>query len=170
MNVTVWDSKELQAAVIALRIVGKDLRKEIMKRTRELILTDWDRAVAEEISSVGGDIYATRLTMRNTRVKLGAQGFSLQAATRSTKATSGGLVSSKDYYLAEFGANKKVVPVQGRRGATRYQYKRTVNTGLQRRTPHGRYAFKAASKIMNRALALYTQTTIQMVYSAFERK
>lgn len=170
MGATVWDSKELQATILALKIVGKDLRKEILKRTRDLILKDWDSAVADEISTVGGDIYGTRLTMRNTRVKVGTQGFSLQAATRGTKATSGGLISSKHYYLAEFGADKKVVPVNGRRGATSYQYKRTVNTGFQRRVKNGRYAFKAAGKIMNRALALYTQTTIQMVYEAFERK
>lgn len=170
MGATVWDSKELQATILALKIVGKDLRKEILKRTRDLILKDWDSAVADEISTVGGDIYGTRLTMRNTRVKVGTQGFSLQAATRGTKATSGGLISSKHYYLAEFGADKKVVPVNGRRGNTSYQYKRTVNTGFQRRVKNGRYAFKAAGKIMNRALALYTQTTIQMVYEAFERK
>lgn len=169
MGVTVWDSKELQATIIALKIVGKDLRKDILKQTRELILNDWDTAVADEISTVGGDIYGTRLTMRNTRVKVGTQGFTLQAATRGTKATSGGLISSKQYYLAEFGADKKVVPVNGRRGATTYQYKRTVNTGFQRRVKNGRYAFKAAGKIMNRALALYTQTTIKMVYEAFER-
>jgi len=166
----IWESKELQATILALKIVGKDLRKEILKRTRELILKDWDSAVADEISTVGGDIYATRLTMRNTRVKVGTQGFTLQAATRGTKATSGGLISSKHYYLAEFGADKKVVPVNGRRGATSYQYKRTVNTGFQRRVKNGRYAFKAGGKIMNRALALYTQTCIQMVYEAFERK
>lgn len=170
MGVTVWDSKELQATIIALKIVGKDLRKDILKQTRESILKDWDGAVADEISTVGGDIYGTRLTMRNTRVKVGTQGFTLQAATRGTKATSGGLISSKQYYLAEFGADKKVVPVNGRRGNTSYQYKRTVNTGFQRRVKNGRYAFKAAGKIMNRALALYTQTTIKMVYDAFEGK
>jgi hypothetical protein len=167
-NGIIWQSKELQAAILGLKIVEKDLRKEILKRSRELILKDWDSAVADEISTVGGDIYATRLTMRNTRVKVGTQGFTLQAATRGTKATSGGLISSQHYYLAEFGADKKVVPVNGRRGATNYQYKRTVNTGFQRRVKNGRYAFKAAGKIMTRTIALYTQTTIQMIYKAFE--
>jgi hypothetical protein len=166
----IWESKELQAAILALKVIDRDLRKEVLKRTRELILKDWDSAVADEISTVGGDVYATRLTMRNTRVKVGTQGFTLQAATRGTKATSGGLISSKHYYLAEFGADKKVVPVNGRRGATSYQYKRTVNTGFQRRVKYGRYAYKAAGKMMTRAIALYTQTTIQMVYAAFEGK
>lgn len=166
----IWQSKELQAAILGLKIVQKDVRKEILKRTRELILKDWDRSVADEISSVGGDIYATRLTMRNTRVKVGTQGFALQAATRNTKATSGGLISGKHYYLAEFGADKAVVPVNGRRGNTRYQYKRTVNTGFQRRTKNGRYAFKAAGKMMHRAIALYTQSAIQLIYEAFEGK
>ncbi len=108
--------------------------------------------------------------MRNTRVKVGTAGFSLQAATRGTKATSGGLISSRDFHLAEFGADKKVVPVNGRRGNTNYTYKRTVNTGFQRRVKNGRYAYKAAGKIMTRAIALYTQTSIQMVYAAFEGK
>lgn len=167
-NGIIWQSKELQAAILGLKIVEKDLRKEILKRSRELILKDWSDAVSDEISMVGGDVYATRLTMRNTRVKVGSQGFALQAATRGTKATSGGLISSQHYYLAEFGADKKVVPVNGRRGNTRYEYKRTVNTGFQRRVKNGRYAFKAAGKIMTRTIALYTQTTIQMIYKAFE--
>lgn len=169
-NGIIWESKELQAAILGLKIVQKEFRKEIIKRTRELILNDWKQAVGDEISMVGGDIYATRLTMRNTRVKVGTQGFALEAATRGTKAMSGGLISSKHYYLAEFGADKKVVPVQGRRGNTRYDYKRTVNTGFQPRVKNGRYAFNAAGKIMTRAIALYTQTTIQMIYKAFEGK
>lgn len=167
-NGIIWQSKELQAAILGLKIVEKDLRKEILKRSRELILKDWTDAVSDEISMVGGDVYATRLTMRNTRVKVGTQGFTLQAATRGTKAVSGGLISSQHYYLAEFGADKKVVPVNGRRGNTRYEYKRTVNTGFQRRVKNGRYAFKAAGKIMTRTIALYTQTTIQMIYKAFQ--
>lgn len=167
-NGIIWQSKELQAAILGLKIVEKDLRKEILKRSRELILKDWSDAVSDEISMVGGDVYATRLTMRNTRVKVGSQGFALQAATRGTKATSGGLISSKHYYLAEFGADEKVVPVNGRRGATNYKYQRRVNTGFQRRVTNGRYAFKAAGKIMTRTIALYTQTTIQMIYKAFE--
>lgn len=166
----IWESKELQAAIIGLKLVQKDLRSEIIKRSRELILKDWNKAIGEEISTVGGDVYATRLTMRNTRVKVGTQGFTLEAATRSKKQTSGGLIPSSQYYLAEFGADKKVVPVQGRRGTTRYEYKRTVNTGFQRRTDQGRYAYKAAGKIMTRAIALYTQTALQMIYKAFEGK
>lgn len=167
-NGIIWESKELQAAIIGLKLVDKDLRREIIKRSRELILKDWDKAIGEEISTVGGDVYATRLTMRNTRVKVGTQGFTLEAATRTKAQTSGGLIPSKQYYLAEFGADKKVVPVQGRRGTTRYNYKRTVNTGFQRRTDKGRYAYKAAGKIMTRAIALYTQTTLQMIYKAFD--
>lgn len=170
MGVTVWDSKEIQAAIIALKIVNKELRREIIKRSRETILNEWDSAIADNISMVGGDIYATRLVMKNTRVKVGTQGFTLEAATRTKKQTSGGLVPANDYYLAEFGADKKVVPVQGRRGTTRYEYKRTVNTGFQARTQRGRYAYKAAGKLMTRFIAMYTQTAIQMVYEAFEEK
>lgn len=172
MGVTVWDSKELQAAILALKVVGKDLRREILKRQRELILPEWREAIGEEISGKGGDIYGTRLSAKNTRIKLSTQGFTLVAATLNKKTTSGGLIPSKHYYLAEFGAAPKVVPVQGRRGDTRYEYKRKVNTGFSRRvsSKEGRFAFKAGRKMLNRALALYTQSAIQLVYEAFERK
>jgi hypothetical protein len=170
VGVTIWDSKEIQAAILGLKIVGKDLRREILKRSREQILDEWDSTIADNISTVGGDIYATRLVMKNTRVKVGTQGFTLEAATRTKKQTSGGLVPANDYYLAEFGATPKQVPVQGRRGATRYEYKRTVNTGFQQRTKRGRYAFKAAGTMMNRFIAMYVQTSIQMIYEAFEEK
>ena len=170
MGVTVWDSKEIQAAILALKVVNADLRKEIIGRSRDKILGEWDSAIAENISSYGGDIYATRLIMRNTRVKVGTQGFSLQAATRQTPQTSGGLVPGNDYYLAELGADPKVVPVEGRRGNTHYKYKRTVNTGFRPRQKRGRYAYQAAGRLMNRFIAMYVQTSIQMVYEAFEGK
>lgn len=170
MGVSIWDSKEIQAAIIGLKIVNKDLRREIIKRSREQILGEWDSTIADNISTVGGDIYATRLIMKNTRVKVGTQGFTLEAATRTKKQTSGGLIPATHYYLAEFGADPKRVPVQGRRGSTRYEYMRTVNTGFQKRVKNGRYAFKAAGKMMNRFIAMYTQTSIQMIYEAFEGK
>jgi hypothetical protein len=172
VGVTIWDSKEIQAAILGLKIVGKDLRREIIKRSREQILGEWRSTIAENISERGGDIYATRLVMKNTTVKVGTQGFSLNAATRTKKQTSGGLVPADDYYLAEFGANPKVVNVIGRRGGTNYNYKRTVNTGFQRRVGkhNGRYAFKAAGSIINRTIAMYVQTSIQMIYEAFEGK
>jgi hypothetical protein len=170
VSVSVWDSKEIQAAILGLKIVGKDLRREIIRRSREQILGEWDSSIADNISARGGDIYATRLTMKNTRVKVGTQGFTLEAATRTKKQTSGGLIPATQYHLAEFGANPKVVPVNGRRGATNYQYKRTVNTGFQKRTKNGRYAFKAAGTMMNRFIAMYVQTSMQMIYEAFEGK
>ena len=170
MSVSVWDSKEIQAAILGLKIVGKDLRREIIKRSREQILGEWDSSIADNISARGGDIYATRLTMKNTRVKVGTQGFTLEAATRTKAQTSGGLIPATQYHLAEFGATPRVVPVNGRRGATNYQYNRTVNTGFQKRSKRGRYAFKAAGTMMNRFIAMYVQTSIQMIYEAFEGK
>lgn len=170
MRVSVWDSKEVQAAILALNYVGKELRRDILKRTRAAILPEWQQAIGEEISNAGGDIYATKLIMRNTRIRVGTQGFSLQAATLNKPTTSGGLIPSQDWHLAELGGIRKTVPVQGRRGTTTYQYKREVNTGFRKRYREGRYAYKAANKMIYRAMALFTQTAIKSVYEAFERK
>ena len=47
--VSVWDSKELQGAIYAMKIASAGLRKEIYKRTREKVLPEWTEAVATQI-------------------------------------------------------------------------------------------------------------------------
>lgn len=142
----------------------KELRKDIYKRTRQAILPEWRESLASEI---GGDKFAAQMLLRNTRVGVG-QTLSLHAATRTRATVSGGLAPDPYWYLAEFGANPKVVLVKGRRGETRYDYRRKVNTGLKPRTRDGRYAYAAGDKIIKRVLSLWIQTTFRTLNEAFE--
>ena len=162
--VSTWDSKSIQATILALKVARKDLRKEIYARTRRLILPDWNQSIADNI---GGDKFAAQMILRNTRVSVG-QTLQLYAATKTRPTVSGGLSPDPYWYLAEFGANPKVVDVRGRRGDTRYMYRRKVNTGLKPRMREGRYAYKAADKIIKRSISLWVQSTWQILYDAFE--
>lgn len=162
--VSVWDSKQIQATILALKVARKDLRKEIYARARRLILPEWNESIA---TLIGGDKFASQMILRNTRVKLG-NSIQLEAATRTKATVSGGLSPDPYFYLAEFGAVPKVVDVQGRRGDTRYTYKRKVNTGLKARTRHGRYGYKAAGKMITRTISLWVESTWQVLYEALE--
>lgn len=164
--VSVFDSKPLQVTILALRTMRSDLRKEIYKRAREQILPDWNQTLADKI---GGDLFASRLLMRNTRVKLGTNGVVLEAATRTKAAVSGGLQPDPQFYLAEFGAVPRKAQVAGRRGSTHYNYERTVNTGMKPRRRTGYYAGKAGDQITKRVLALWVSSTFQLLHEAFEK-
>lgn len=168
--ISVWDSKELQAAIYAMKIASAGLRKEIYKRTREKVLPEWTEAVATEIGSKSYSTLGYAMILKSTRVDVSAENIRLRAATSKRKNKTGGLIPAQNYYLYEFGATPRVADIKGRRGDTRYDYKRKVNTGLPKRTKYGRGAYKAANKIGTRALALWVSSIIQIYSDAARGK
>lgn len=164
--ISIYDSKEIQAVVLSLKLCSADLRKEIYKRTREQVLPEWNEAIATQLGSQPNSAMGAKLILKNTRVKIGAQELVLQAATKGTKTTSGGLIPNEYYYLAEFGAAPRVAEVWGRRGNTRYNYRRKVNTWSKGRVKHGRFAYKAAGEMGYRAVALWVSSTVQIFTEA----
>ena len=168
--VSVWDSKELQGAIYAMKIASAGLRKEIYKRTREKVLPEWTEAVATEVGSKRFSSLGYALSMKATRVAVSQENIRLNAATSTRKSTTGGLIPARHYYLYEFGAAPRMAEVHGRRGETRYNYKRKVNTGLPPKTKYGRGAYKAANKIGTRALALWVSSIVQIYNDAARGK
>lgn len=163
---SVWDSRELQAAILALRAANREIRKEIYKRTRELILPDWRESISAEIGSQKNAKLGYALIMNSTRVSVGTQDIRLQAATSSRKAPGTNLTPRADYFLYEYGGTPRVAQVKGRRGQTNYRYSRTVNTGLPPKTKYGRGADKAASKMVTRTIALWVASIVQIYNDA----
>jgi hypothetical protein len=164
--ISVYDSREIQAVILALKVAGKDLRKEIYKRTRDQVLPEWREAIATEIGQGPNASLGARLVLKNTRVKMGQQEINLEAATRGTRTTSGGLIPSTHYFMAEFGANPRIANISGRRGGTTYNYKRKINTWSTGKVKNGRYAFKAAGDMGYRAVALWVASTVQIFTEA----
>lgn len=169
--VSVWDSKELQAAIYAMKIADNGLRKEIYKRTREKVLPEWTEAVATQIGYAGrySDL-GYKLIMKATRVDVSAENITLKAATSTRKATRGGLIPTRDYFLFEFGGTPHVGEVKGRRGNTTYYYKRMLGKGLPPRSDYGRGAYMASYKIGKRALALWVSSIVQIYNDAARGK
>lgn len=168
--VSVWDSKELQGAIYAMKIASAGLRKEIYKRTREKVLPEWTEAVATQIGQRSYSTLGYALIMKSTRVAVSQENIRLTAATSTRKITGGNLIPARHYYLYEFGATPHVGEVRGRRGNTTYNYKRMLGKGLPPRTKYGRGAYKAANKIGTRALALWVSSIVQIYNDAARGK
>jgi hypothetical protein len=167
--ISVGGSKEVQAALLAMKYADKELRTTIYARTREQILGDWTPSVQENINAFKYGRMHSALLMKSTTVSVGTQGITVNAATSGRK-MSGGLVPKEQWYLAELGANPKDVQVRGRRGMTSYTYKRKVNTGFLSRRKNGRFADKAAQKIVARSVAMWVQTIVKSFSEAVEGK
>ncbi len=166
---SVTGSRELQAVVLALKNVDKTLRPEMYARTRQHILPDWSTGIQERINAREGAKLHSALLMKGTRVGVGTQGVKVEAATSSKAIRKGStLKPSANFYLAEFGANPKEVTVNGRRGATSYTYKRTVNTPFLSRSRKGRFTYRVAENIVSRSVAMWVQTVVQVISEAVE--
>lgn len=167
--ISVEGSKEVQAALLAMKYADKELRTTIYARTREQILGDWTPSVQENINGYKYGRMHSALLMKSTTVSVGTQGITVNAATSGRK-LSGGMSPKTHYYLAEYGANPKDVKVRGRRGATSYTYTRKVNTGFLPHKKNGRFANKAAEKIVARSVAMWVQIIVKSFSEAVEGK
>ena len=168
--ISVKGSKELQAVILAMKVVDKELRPEMYQRARDKILPDWQTTLQERINGFKYEALHSALLMKNTRVGIGTQGVNVSAATSTRPIRKGStLTPAGNFYLAEFGANTKEVEVSGRRGNTQYKYRRKVNTGMLSRTRKGRFAYKTSKEIVSRSVALWVQTIVQTVNDAVEK-
>ena len=167
--ISVEGSRELQAVILALKTTSKELRPEMYKRTRESILPDWEGGINDKLGAYGATRFNVAL-LKGTRVKVGTQGVAVLAAQSRRKISKGSTLTPQEhYYLAEYGASPKVVPVNGRRGNTRYNYKRTVNTHTLRPARKGRFANPTAGEIVSRSVALWVKTVVQVMNGAVEK-
>lgn len=167
--ISVEGSRELQAVILALKTTSKDLRPEMYKRTRESILPDWEGGINDKLGTYGATRFNVAL-LKGTRVRVGTQGVAVLAAQSRRKISkSSTLTPAQHFYLAEYGATVKTVPVRGRRGDTNYNYKRRVNTGMLGRARKGRFANPTASEIVSRSVSLWVKTVVQVMNEAVEK-
>ncbi len=160
-------SPELDAVILALRIAGKDLRKELYARSRSTILPEWQQSISDK---VGGNRIAQKVLVDTARVNVGTRGIRLTSATSSKAISKGGFKPSENWAAVEFGAKWRVAGIDGRRGQTRYNYDRQINTSFKHRKRKGYYVFPAADTVIKRLAALWVQTTVRTLRDAVEGK
>lgn len=167
-----FDSEEVRAASLGLRIAKTELRKQIYARTRNTITPEWQRSIGEKISEHGGSRLASIVLANTARVQVGYNGVKLTSATQSKK-LSGGLVPNQNWPTVEFGSTGSkgtVMAIQGRRGATNYTYKRRVLTWSRPYRRGGWFVYPAGNEMAKRYIALWVSTVARTLHDAVEGK
>lgn len=166
MRISVFDSKELQAVILALRAFPKSLQAAYRKSLRLLGNPEWAAAVRARASTrlegrVLADTARTQVSNRTVTLKAGHLG----------RALSGGARPPAIYAGVEFGAFPKVeqVRTRSRRGKS-YTATRNVNAQFRARNRKGYVVYAAAPAFIRRMASLMSQTVVRTFHDAMEGK
>lgn len=167
MRISVYSSKELQAIILAMKVLDRDTKKQIRQQTKRIIAPEWSKAVAENASTR----LESRVLVQTARVRVSDQNVTLTSATIGRK-LSGGLLPSTQYHVAEFGADreqKRTYEATSKKG-TRYKVTRRTTRQLRPRKSSGYVVYPAAATIIPRLASLWTQTVVRGIHEAFESR
>jgi len=159
---------EIKAAVLAMKVMDKDLRKVINDQTRTQGNELW-RGLLQMNATTTMDM---RMLVKGARVAAGNPPRLIAAASKR-KALSGGMTPDLHGKTAEFGVkDREAVSTytrKSRRGGS-HTVKRRTRRGLPAYDPNGRVVYPAVADAMPRFISLWTQTIIRTVYDKFEGK
>lgn len=160
----VEQSPELQAAVLALSLMNRDLKREIAQEARPGLTALWSQGIAERASTPA----ERAVLVPSARVSVGDRRIRASAAT-SRRKLSGGLVPSEQWPGFEYGAAVKEATVHGTspRGKS-YTYRRRVNTQFGARVKKGRIAMRAAGDLGPAIVSGWVQLIVGKLAGAFD--
>lgn len=159
IQIDVRASRELQAALLAIRSVGREIRAQIRRHTKTMAAPEWQEGLAQRAVSKLDDkvlVRTARVQVRDTNVVLrsGAVG-KLKTLTKPV----------------EFGADRNQVKTyQTSRNGTRYPVTRHTARQLAWRRPKGRVVYPTAENLIPRFASLWVQTIIRTFHEALERR
>lgn len=159
IQVSVRDSRELQAAVLAIRSVPKEIAKEIRKHTKAMAQPEWQKGLASRAKSRMDDkvlVRTARVQVRDTNVVLrsGATG-KLKDLTRPV----------------EFGSDREQWnEYESSRKGTRFKVKRHTARQMAWRRKEGRVVYPTANDLIPRFAALWVQTVIRTFHETWGKR
>jgi hypothetical protein len=144
VRISVLNSRELAATVLALSSFDRTLQGTVRKVTKIIGQPEWQRAVGGNVSTrfeqrVLGDTARMVVSNQNVTLKAGAIGRKMRGGGRPP------LLAK----AAEFGGNRKQFRSPNRRGYV---------------------AYPAAARMIPRFAALWTQTAVRTFHEAMEAR
>jgi hypothetical protein len=144
VRISVLNSKELLATVLALRDFDRTLQGTVRKVTRIIGQPEWQKAVAANATTrfeqrVLGDTARMAVSNQNVTLKAGHIGRKLRGGGRPAEL----------FGAAEFGGNRP-------------QFRRPNRKGYA--------VYPAAARMIPRFAALWAQTTVRTIHEALEAK
>lgn len=167
LGLDVYGAPELQAAILGLRQAEKAIQTNVRKYTREKLLPEWKKGLAEHAETR----LEHRVLVDTGRVKMSNQNVRLSSGTVGRK-LSGGLSPKQGYGPVEFGADraqKTTYEAVSSRGK-RYRVTRRTRAQLRPRRPNGYVFYPTAKALIPRFAALWVQTVVRTFHEGIEGK
>jgi hypothetical protein len=166
VRISVWESAQLQALLLALRGFDRELKKEIRQRTKEIAQPEWQKAVAENAERTTEQ----RVLAATARVQVSDQNVMLKSAAIG-RPLSHGLRPSEGYAGIEFGGdrNAKATYQATSKNGKRFTVTRRTQRQMRPRRKAGYVVFPAAADIIPRLAALWAQTAVRTFHETIEK-
>lgn len=164
--ISVRESRELLATVLAIKASPAELRAQLRAQTRAVAGKEWDAALRSRPASP----QQSATLVQGSRVRASDQAIVLVSASSKRKVGRGGLVPFEDGKGFEFGTSgDRVATYRGRRGSKRFKVKRHATRQLPGRST-GLVVYPAFAEYAPKILALWVQTTIRTIAESMEGK
>lgn len=165
MPISVRDADELQAAVLALKLADRDLRREINRATVAVGNRIWKPLVAAHATRA----MDARVLVPGARVKAGNPPTAVAAASRRPIGRTRRLVPADSWHAFEFGASDREVTYDRRsRKGTVHRVTRHTRRQLPPRIRAGRVVFPAFAETAPRIVSLWVQLIVKKYAEAAE--
>ena len=168
LKIDARSSRELQAVILALKVMDKELSSQITKHTRALSQEEFRKAMAEQAETR----LEHRVLVDTARVAVSTQNITLTSASVG-RPLSGGLNPKTQFGGVEFGANRNQVQTYSRKSKNggRHQVTRHTSNQLRWRKRGGYVFYPAVNKnFIARVFRMWAQTTVRTLAEAFEER
>jgi hypothetical protein len=159
--IDVRDSRELQAAVLGLKVIDRDLAKDIRRATVDTMSPVW-RSRVDVLARTHQD---RKVLLAGARIAGGNPPAAL-AGTSARRLKGGGRPQDLAARL-EFGSNSRnayrAYTGKSPRGKA-YPVRRRTQRQLPPRFPRGRVAYPALAEMAPRMVSLWVQLVVRRVY------
>ena len=168
IRIDVFNSRELQAVILAVKASRTNIRKAIRQQSKKVIQPEWQKGMAEHAES----LLESRVLVASATVLVSDQNVKLRSATKGRR-LSGGLNPKTQYYAAEYGADREDSrPVEGRsrKGKAYAIPKRHTKRQLRSRRQSGYVYGPTVASMVPRIASLWAQTVVKVMADALEGK
>lgn len=164
---SVRSEQVFQAVVLAMRLMGKDLRKDINTATRVTLNPTW-KSLVEIHAQRHSD---TKILVPGTRIAAGNPPAAV--ASSGNKKLSGGGTPNSLGRAFEFGAVDRDVQRsytrRNKRSGGTHEVRRHTQRQLPRATRQGRVVYPAFADFAPRMVSLWVQIVVRKSHEAFEK-
>lgn len=155
----------LRAAVLAMRVADKNIKRDINTRVRDTFNPVWKQIVAQ---NQGGFSITDSMVQANARIRGGNPPALIAGNSRRTFGRA--LIPTRDWHLVEYGMRDHPTKYSRRskNGGT-HQVKRVIGTGWPARTKQGRILGPATTEILPRITSFFIQSVKRAYIDAWEK-